>query len=65
VEGSLACLAGTLAVAAVTPELTWPIAVTGAVVATIVEGLPLKVDDNVSVPLVSGLVMTFMIRISG
>ncbi len=64
-EGSLACLAGTLVVAALAPEIAWPIAVTGAVVATVVEALPLGVDDNVTVPILSGLSMTLLVRILG
>ncbi|MEA3297486.1 MAG: phosphatidate cytidylyltransferase [candidate division Zixibacteria bacterium] len=62
-EGSLACLVGTLAVACVTPGLAWPIAVFGAFVATIVEALPLGIDDNISVPILSGLSMTLFTRI--
>ena len=60
IEGSIACLVGTVVVALVVPDLLAPVALTGAVVAAIVEALPLGIDDNVSVPLVSGLVMTLM-----
>ncbi len=62
-EGSLACLAGSLVVATLVPEIAWPVAVTGAVVATIVEALPLGIDDNVTVPILSGLSMTLLARI--
>lgn len=35
------------------------ISIVGAIVAAIVESLPLSVDDNLSVPLLSGAIMTF------
>lgn len=57
-EGSAACLVGTLVVAAFTPGLGWPVALIGAVMAAVVEALPLGVDDNVTVPILSGLTMT-------
>ncbi len=57
-EGSLACLISTVIVAGVVPNLAWPVGLIGAFTATVVEALPLGVDDNVSVPLLSGLVMT-------
>ncbi len=58
VEGSLACLAGTAVVAAVVPGLPMEVRFFGAAVATIVEALPLGVDDNMTVPIASGLLMT-------
>lgn len=63
IEGSLACLAGTLLVAALTPQLQMEIAVPGAVVATLVEALSTKIDDNISVPLISGLCMTLIQKV--
>lgn len=57
-EGSTACLISTLVVAVAVPNLAWPVGLIGAVSATVVEALPLGMDDNVSVPLLSGLVMT-------
>ncbi len=64
-EGSLACLFGTIVVAFVGYELfDLPLAVgiLGAFVATVVEAIPDFVDDNLSVPLVSALVMTLTLR---
>jgi dolichol kinase len=61
-EGSLACLAGTLIVAFVVPDLTRQVALTGAVVAALVESLPAGIDDNVTVPIASGLAMTVLDR---
>lgn len=60
VEGSLGCLAGCLVVAVFTPQLQWQIAVPGAVIATVVEALSTRIDDNISVPLVTGLGMTLV-----
>ena len=66
-EGSFACLAGTVAVAVIVwlvmPSFPLTVGLAGALVATIVEAMPLGVDDNVSVPLVSGLVMSLLMRV--
>jgi dolichol kinase len=66
-EGSFACLAGTVVVAVLVwllmPEFPLSVGLAGALVATVVEAMPLGVDDNVSVPLVSGLVMSLLMRI--
>jgi dolichol kinase len=61
-EGSLACLVSLLVVAWLTPDLALPIGVLGAVVATVTEALPWRIDDNVTVPLISGLVMTIALK---
>lgn len=63
-EGSLGCLVGTLLVAFVAPGLATSVAVTGAVVATVTEAFSGPIDDNVSVPLISGLAMHFLEKIS-
>jgi dolichol kinase len=60
VEGSLGCLAGCLVVAALTPQLAWQVTVPGAILATIVEAISSRIDDNISVPLVTGLGMTLV-----
>ena len=65
VEGSLGCLAGTAIVAFLAPGLTTPIAMIGAVTATITEAVSFKIDDNISVPIVSGLIMSLSIKILG
>jgi dolichol kinase len=73
-EGSFGCLLGTLIVIPFLPDLTlefpellpgnvltiWLI---GAITATITEALPLGADDNISVPILSGLVMTLSINL--
>lgn len=65
VEGSLGCLLGTVIVALLTPHLPLSVGLFGAVVATVAEAVSFKIDDNVSVPLASGLAMTLFLRISG
>ena len=64
IEGSLACLVSTIGVAlfmsGFMPGLELKIGIIGAFVATIVEALPFGIDDNVTVPLLSGLVMTLL-----
>lgn len=62
-EGSLACLAGTVMVAFIIPGIPLSIVLTGAVVAAVVEAIPWGVDDNVTVPVLSGLVMTILSKI--
>lgn len=64
-EGSLACLAGTVLVAFVAPGLALPTALCGAVVATVAEAFSGPIDDNVSVPLLTGLAMHFFEKIGG
>lgn len=61
-EGSLSCLAVCILVAVVVPHLPLWIGLVGALVATIIEGANLPIDDNFSVPLVSGLVMHLLLR---
>jgi len=63
IEGSAACLAGTLAVAVLVPEIPLVVGILGAVVAAVVEALPWRIDDNISVPLISGLTMTLAAKI--
>jgi dolichol kinase len=60
IEGSVACLLGCLVVGALVPDIAFPVTAVGAVVATLIEAYPLGVDDNVSVPFVSGLAMTII-----
>lgn len=62
VEGSLAFLGGTVLVASVTPLIPIGIGIVGAFAATITEALSVKVDDNISVPLVSGLVISLLLK---
>ncbi len=59
-EGSLACFVVCTA-AALLIGLHPIVAITGALVATVIELLPIGVDDNVTIPLISGLAMHLLI----
>lgn len=63
IEGSLGCLLGTLIVAILVPDLHLAVALSGAVVAVIFEAFSLGLDDNVTVPLLSGLFMTLISKL--
>ncbi len=63
-EGSLGCLFGTIIVALLSPGIPLSVGLLGAVVATLVEAWPFGVDDNVSVPLLSGLSMHMAIMLN-
>ena len=58
-EGSLACLVVCLAIGAILLPNPWVI-LAGAVSATVAEALPIPMDDNMRVPIVSGVVMQFV-----
>ncbi len=62
-EGSLSCLVMCLSVAVVVPHVPLWIGIVGALVATMVEGISLPINDNFSVPLISGLIMHLLLRI--
>jgi dolichol kinase len=55
-QGSLACFASCLIIGAALLDNQWVI-VAGALAATVAEALPVPMDDNMRVPIVSGLVM--------
>ena len=59
-EGSAACFIVCAAIALVKLDPT--IAIIGAFVATIVELIPFPIDDNLTVPLISGAVMHFLMQ---
>lgn len=62
-EGTLAGLAACLVWAAwlvLTGHLTWEVAVVGALVASLVEMLPIPLDDNLGVTLFAGYAMKLM-----
>lgn len=56
-EGSLACLVACLAIGALIPELGWTRTLLGALTATLIELIPVPLDDNLRIPLASGFVM--------
>jgi dolichol kinase len=55
-EGSLACFVSCLLIGAALLDNVW-VLVTGSAAAAIAEALPVPMDDNMRVPIVSGLVM--------
>ncbi len=57
VEGSLAFLAAAMIIAFIVPNLPLMIGIIGALTATITEAVSFYIDDNTSVPLISGLIM--------
>lgn len=61
-EGSLSCLLMCLVVAMVIPQLPLWIGIIGAVTATVAEGVSLPINDNFSVPLLSGLCMQLLLQ---
>ena len=63
-EGSLGFFVACLVVIVVIPDFPLLIGVAGALVATFVEALDLAVDDNLLVPVISGVVMQLLTKIS-
>jgi len=61
-EGSLACLASCLLIGTVMtrvgPVMVLPVAMVGAVAATVIELLPIPADDNLTIPPLSAGIMT-------
>ena len=61
-EGSLACLVSCLLIGLVmsriSPVLVLPVAIAGAIPATLVELLPIPIDDNLTIPLFSAGITT-------
>lgn len=63
-EGAAGCLAACLLWSGYlvwTTELTWPIVLVGALVATVVEMLPIPLDDNLGITLAAGYAMKLML----
>ncbi len=63
IEGSLSCLVGMLLVAILVPDIYLPVVIGGAFVATLFEAYSFGIDDNVTVPLLSGLFMTLFEKV--
>ncbi|MCZ6676295.1 MAG: SEC59/DGK1/VTE5 family protein [Candidatus Poribacteria bacterium] len=60
-EGSLACFI-VCALIALLMKFHPVVAITGAAVATLIELIPMKLDDNLTMPLISGVVMQLIIQ---
>jgi dolichol kinase len=61
-EGAAAFLVVALLTIIIMPNVPYTVGIIGAVVATIVESISIYRDDNLTVPLTSGLVMFLLIR---
>ncbi len=59
-EGSLACFLVCIGIGLLIPELSWTRAVVGAAMATLIELLPVPLDDNLRIPLAAGFAMTLI-----
>jgi len=59
-EGSIACFLVCLAVGWFIPELTLSQAIAGAAMATLIELLPVPLDDNLRIPLAAGFTMALI-----
>jgi len=65
VEGSAACFITLFLVSFFIPGLPTLVAFTGAVTATVAEAISGKIDDNLTVPVSSGLVMLLVMHLMG
>lgn len=63
-EGSLGFFLAGLLVVVIVPDLSLLIGLAGAVVATLAEAIDFRIDDNLTVPLVSGVIMQLLTKIS-
>lgn len=67
IAGSIGCLAGMVMVAFLAPILIsgidLQVALAGAVIGTVFEAFSFGIDDNVTVPILSGLFMTLLMKI--
>lgn len=65
IEGSAAFLVAAIITAFFIPDLLLSIGIIGAIVATVTEAVSFKIDDNATVPLISGLVMHYCVLLIG
>jgi dolichol kinase len=61
IEGALGFLAVALLIILLVPKVPYTVGIIGAIVATIVESVSIYRDDNLTVPLISGLVMHLLV----
>jgi len=60
-EGTLAFAATSALVVIVVPDLPYKVAIAGVLIGALVELLPLYIDDNLTVPLASGVLMQMLL----
>jgi dolichol kinase len=63
VEGSLACLGTCVVIVLIVPPLELIVGLIGAFVATLIELLPIPLDDNFLIPILSGAAMQYMLTL--
>jgi dolichol kinase len=61
IEGALGFLVVALLIILLVPKVPYTVGIIGAIVATIVESVSIHRDDNLTVPLISGLVMHLLV----
>ena len=61
IEGALGFLVVALLIILLVPKVPYTVGIIGAIVATIVEAVSIYRDDNLTVPLISGLVMHLLV----
>ena len=61
-EGSIACLLTCFGLAQIVPGIPFHVALIGAVTATVIELLPIPLDDNFRIPLSAGFAMEYFLR---
>ncbi|MFO7987512.1 MAG: hypothetical protein R6U38_16750 [Desulfatiglandaceae bacterium] len=59
-EGSLAFILASLLATCWIPMVPFPIKIAGAITAALVELIPWRIDDNLTIPLLSGTLMMFL-----
>ena len=65
IEGSTACLVSLILVSFLIPGLPMTAAIPAALAATLTEAFSGKIDDNLTVPIISGLVMLVIMSAMG
>ncbi len=61
-EGALGFLVVALLIIVLVPKVPYTVGIIGAVIATIVEAVSIHRDDNLTVPLIAGLVMHLLVK---
>lgn len=62
-EGSLACFFTCLIVVLAVPRMEFTVGLVGALVATLIELLPIPLDDNFLIPILSGAAMQYTLTL--
>ncbi len=63
IEGSVACLVICIGISILLPHPSIIVLISGSIVASLIEFLPLGIDDNLTLPLVAGVAMEILTKI--